>query len=175
MLAFITVGDLERYTNHERRLALYNDSSRSWFSKNSTGEANGFEIKELDLPAATTTDELLGVLYSVQDYVGFQLMWPLPEHVDSAAVYNAVDVRRDVDGIHYVGQCGIGNARIYAPVTLLTEHGVALKSKRVLVVGRSPVVGAPIAHLLRDRHDAVVTVVHAGNMLSTIQTQHGRI
>ena len=92
MLAFVTVGNLERYTDHERRLA------------------------------------------------------------HSAAVYNAVDVKQDVDGIHYVGQCGIGNARTYAPVTallaaaLLTEHSVALESKRFLVVRQIPVVGAPIAH-----------------------------
>ena len=97
--------------------------------------------------------------------------------MDSTAVYNAVDVRRDVDGIHYVGQCRIGNARTYAPVTalsaaaLLTEHGVALKSKRILVVGRSPVVGAPIAHLLRDQHDAVlVSIVRYFTILNKVGT-----
>jgi len=93
-------------------------------------------------------------------------MWPLPDHIDSGKVYSAIKPSKDVDGIHYIGQQEIGNTDAYPPVTpaatiaLIDEYNVAIEGKRVLVIGRSPITGSPIAHMLREKGGAV-TVVHS--------------
>jgi len=58
-LAVITVGELDKYQDATRRLQIYGRHDRSWFSKTGTGEANGFDVKEINLDATTTTEELL--------------------------------------------------------------------------------------------------------------------
>jgi len=166
-LAVVTVGKLNRYEHGDRRLELYSNPNRSWFSKTESGDANGFDVTEIDLDATTTTDALLSQIYALKDVDGIQLMWPLPPHIDAARVYSAIDTSKDVDGIHYIGQCELGNTNAYPPVTpaaavaLMDEYGVEVKNKRVVVVGRSRIVGSPLAHMLRERGGAV-TVVHTG-------------
>ena len=173
-LAVVTVGDLKRYKHGDRRLQLYSNSSNSWFSKTSTGEANCFDVKEINLDASTTTEELLSHLYALRDVDGIQLMWPLPEHIDNAKVFSAIDVAKDVDGIHYVGQLEIGNTDAYPPVTpaaamaLMKEFDVEVKGKEVLVVGRSPIVGSPLAHMIRAQGGAV-TVAHSQVPVETLE------
>ena len=165
-LAVITVGELDRYQDAKRRLQIYGQQNKSWFSKTSTGEANGFDVKEINLDASTTTEELLSQIYAQRDVDGIQLMWPLPDHIDSAKVYSAIKVEKDIDGIHFVGQREIGNKNAYPPVTpaaaltLIKENGIDAKGKRVLVVGKGTVVGSPIAQMLRDEGGAV-TVAHS--------------
>ena len=58
-LAVITVGELKRYTHSERRLQLYSNPSSSWFTKTDVGEANNFDVTEIQMDAHTTTDALL--------------------------------------------------------------------------------------------------------------------
>lgn len=177
-LAVITVGDLKRYQHGERRLQIYSNTSSSWFSKTSTGAANGFDVEEINLDSSTTTDELLSQIYALRDVDGIQLMWPLPDHIDTARVYSAIDVAKDVDGIHYIGQMEIGNKDAYPPVTpaaalaLMDKHGVDVSGKRVLVIGRSPIVGSPIAHMVREKGGAV-TVAHSGVSEDDLKTLVG--
>ena len=167
-LAVITVGELSRYTHGDRRLDIYSNGLLSWFSKGSAGTANGFEVKEIDLPKTTTTDELLSQIYSLKEYDGIQLMWPLPSHIDAPLCYNAIDVSRDVDGAHYLGQMELDpkNASPMPPVTpaaaiaLVEEYGISLNNKFVLVVGRSRIVGAPLAYMV-NRSGGIVTVAHS--------------
>ena len=165
-LAVVTVGELKRYAHAERRLQLYSNSSNSWFSKTKTGEANGFDVTEIDLGASTTTEELLSQTYSLKDMDGIQLMWPLPDHIDCVKVYNAIELSKDVDGIHFIGQHELGNKNAFAPVTpaatiaLMSKHGIDVQGKKVLVIGRSPIVGSPIAQMLRERN-AIVTIAHS--------------
>lgn len=177
-LAVITVGDLKRYKHGDRRRQIYSNSSHSWFSKTSTGEANGFFVQEIDLDSTTSTDELLSTLYNLRNFDGIQLMWPLPEHIDTAKVFSAIDVEKDVDGIHYVGQMEIGNNDAYPPVTpaaalaLMDEFNVEIKGKRVLVIGRSVIVGSPMAQMIRSKGGAV-TVAHSQLSTSTLKTLVG--
>ena len=167
-LAVITVGELSRYTHGDRRLDIYSNGLLSWFSKGSAGTANGFEVKEIDLPKTTTTDELLSQIYSLKEYDGIQLMWPLPSHIDAPLCYNAIEVSRDVDGAHYLGQMELDpkNASPMPPVTpaaaieLVEEYGISLNNKFVLVVGRSRIVGAPLAYMV-NRSGGIVTVAHS--------------
>jgi len=166
-LAVITVGTLKRYTHASRRVQLYSNHSQSWFTKTDTGRANGFDVTEIQLDAeTTTTDKLLSEIYKIRDKVdGIQIMWPFPPHIDSARVFNAVPVEKDVDGIHYIGQTELGKEDAYPPVTpaaameLMKEYGVNPRGKHAVVVGRSPIVGSPVAYMLR-REGAAVSVVH---------------
>jgi methylenetetrahydrofolate dehydrogenase (NADP+)/methenyltetrahydrofolate cyclohydrolase len=166
-LAVINVGELPRYTHGSRRLEIYSNQNNSWFSKTEAGKANGFDVKELSLPEATTTEELLDQIYGFKDMDGIQLMWPLPAHIDSAQVYNAISLSQDVDGAHYIGQLELApESTPIPPVTpaavlaLVDEYGIDVKNANVLVVGRSRIVGSPLAHMLRER-GAVVTVAHS--------------
>lgn len=170
-LAVVTVGELKRYQHGDRRLQIYSNPASSWFSKTSTGDANGFDVTEIHLDgASTTTEELLDKIHHVRDDLnvdGIQLMWPLPDHIDSVKAFSAIDVERDVDGIHYIGQLEIGNKDgAYPPVTpaatiaLMDEYNIDVEDKRVLVIGRSPIVGSPIAHMMREKGGAV-TVAHS--------------
>lgn len=174
-LAVITVGELSRYGHAERRIQLYSNPSNSWFTKTEVGEANGFDVTEINLPEKTTTDALLSELYKLRDNVdGIQVMWPLPESIDSAKVYNSVPLAKDVDGIHFQGW-----GAKYLPVTpagaleLMKEHNVEVRGKHVVVIGRSPIVGRPMAHILREA-GAAVTVIHTGVDKSTIEELVGQ-
>jgi len=88
-LGVVTVGQLKRY---EHGCDLYSNPSSSWFNKTDAGKANGFEVQEINLDANTaTTETLLSEIYKLRDKVdGIQIMWPLPEHIDSSAVLYAV-------------------------------------------------------------------------------------
>ena len=166
-LAVITVGELSRYTHGQRRKQIYSNDSLSWFNKTSVGEANGFSVKEISLPDSISEDDLLSCIYSLKDYDGIQLMWPLPSHINSSRMYNTIDVHRDVDGAHFIGQLELDpKSSPMAPVTpsavmdLINEYSVELKDRSVLVVGRSRIVGSPLSHMLR-KAGAIVTVAHS--------------
>ena len=169
-LAVITVGELARYEHSQRRLQLYSNPSNSWFTKSEVGKANGFDVTEINLDKTATTDSLLSEIYKIRDNVdGIQVMWPLPESIDSAKVYNAVPLDKDVDGIHYTSW-----GSKYPPVTpagaweLMKANNVDVKGKHVVVVGRSPIVGDPMAHMLREA-GAMVSVAHTGVDKDTFQ------
>ena len=94
-------------------------------------------------------------------------MWPLPDHIDSGRAYNAIGIDQDVDGAHYIGQLEMDPTSSPIPAVtpaaameLIDRYNIDLKGKNVLVVGRSRIVGSPLAHMLRAR-DAAVTVVHS--------------
>jgi methylenetetrahydrofolate dehydrogenase (NADP+)/methenyltetrahydrofolate cyclohydrolase len=99
---------------------------------------------------------------------GILLLRPLPEGQDEAAVLNAVSPAKDVDGVTDSSSAGMftGRGDHCAPCTaqacmeLLDFHGVDLRGKRTVVVGRSLVIGKPVAMLLLDRH-ATVTIAHS--------------
>mmetsp|Transcript_24267 Transcript_24267/g.26055 ORF Transcript_24267/g.26055 Transcript_24267/m.26055 type:complete len:1191 (+) Transcript_24267:258-3830(+) len=166
-LAVITVGKLSRYKHVDRRIQIYSSDRLCRFNKTSTGENNGFHVKEINIPDTTTTEELLSEIYKSKGFDGIQLMWPLPDHIDSGRAYNAIGIDRDVDGAHYIGQIEMDPSSSPLPpatpaaaMELIDNYNINLRGKQVLVVGRSRVVGSPMAHLLRAR-DAVVTVAHS--------------
>jgi len=98
---------------------------------------------------------------------GIILQTPLPEGASLAELAGGIDVGKDVDGANpaslgrlVAGLPAFAPATAEAVVALLDHHGVAVASQRVVVVGRSVVVGKPVAHLLLDR-DATVTICHS--------------
>eukprot|EP00977_Amphora_coffeiformis_P004199 scaffold875_cov185-Amphora_coffeaeformis.AAC.14 len=166
-LAVITVGELPRYTHGSRRLDILSNHQNSWFDKTACGKANGIAVQEILLPKTTSTHDLLSQIYALKHYDGIQLMWPLPDHIDSSKVYNAIDFSQDVDGAHYIGQIELNpSSTAFPPVTpdavmkLIDNHHIEVSNKKVLVIGRSRIVGSPLARMLRDR-GAVVFTAHS--------------
>ncbi len=92
---------------------------------------------------------------------------PLPDHMDEPAVLRAVDPAKDVDGFHvqnagllYLGEPFLVPATPSGVMVMLAEHGVELKGKEAVVIGRSEIVGKPMAMLLLAEH-MTVTICHS--------------
>lgn len=105
------------------------------------------------------------------DIDGFIVQLPLPKHIDENAVIEAINPEKDVDGFHpvNVGRQSLGlpcfhSATPAGIVELLARNGIATSGKRVVVIGRSNIVGKPLAAMLMqkgDRANATVTVCHS--------------
>ena len=133
-------------------------------------EEVGIQSAEHHLPAATTQGELMELVARLNadpSVHGILVQLPLPDQIDEDPILDAVDPRKDADGFHpfNVGCLWTGKAapRACTPwgiMRLLDETGVEPKGKRALVVGRSNIVGKPMAAMLLERH-ATVTVAHS--------------
>ena len=146
------------------------------------GEA-GIDAETLGRPADLSQNDLLaliGDLNADDDVDGVLVQLPLPAHVDEAAVVRAVDPAKDVDGFHpeNVGRLVLGEPTLEpctpaGVVELLRRAGVETAGAHAVVVGRSNIVGKPMASLLLRRGlDATVTVCHSRTRdLGTITRQ----
>ncbi len=134
-------------------------------------EEVGIASVEHHLPATTTQQELLALVDRLNrdpSVHGILVQLPLPDAIDEQAVLDAIAPAKDADGFHpfNVGTLLLGIAgrpRACTPagiMRMLDEAGVELKGKRALVVGRSNIVGKPMAVMLLERH-ATVTVAHS--------------
>ncbi|MDQ3341258.1 MAG: bifunctional methylenetetrahydrofolate dehydrogenase/methenyltetrahydrofolate cyclohydrolase FolD [Myxococcota bacterium] len=133
------------------------------------GEAN-VDIRDHKLPASTSQAELMVLIESLnRDPVvdGILVQLPLPKHLDSDAVIRALDPSKDVDGLHPISLGYLAQGRpIFVPCTpkgcmrLLKEAGADLAGARAVVLGRSVLVGKPIALLLANAN-ATVTMCHS--------------
>jgi methylenetetrahydrofolate dehydrogenase (NADP+)/methenyltetrahydrofolate cyclohydrolase len=134
----------------------------------------GFDSTVLRLPASTTEEELLAEVKRLNndDSVdGFIIQLPLPEHIDEQKIIMAVSPAKDVDGFHpeNVGRLCLGldtfvSATPYGIMTLLEEYGIETRGKHCVVLGRSNIVGRPIANLLSAKArpgDCTVTICHS--------------
>jgi len=142
-------------------------------NKGREAEAAGFRSEQHTLPAETSQAELLALVHRLNADPGIDgilVQLPLPKGIDSETVLMAVDPAKDVDGFHpiNVGLLGSGaTARALVPCTpagslILVESvlGPSLAGKHAVVVGRSNIVGKPVAQLLLQ-HDATVTIAHS--------------
>jgi 5,10-methylene-tetrahydrofolate dehydrogenase/methenyl tetrahydrofolate cyclohydrolase len=125
-----------------------------------------------ELPATTSEAEALAVVRELaerDDVHGILVQLPLPAQINDQAVLAAIPLHKDVDGFHpsNIGKLGLkGRAPTFAPCTpkgcieLLDRSGIAIAGKRAVVLGRSAIVGLPVALMLLAR-DATVTVCHS--------------
>ncbi|MFN2565003.1 MAG: bifunctional methylenetetrahydrofolate dehydrogenase/methenyltetrahydrofolate cyclohydrolase FolD [Gemmatimonadaceae bacterium] len=141
------------------------------------------------LPAATSQGELLAVVERLnQDSQvhGILVQMPLPRHLDAEAVVHRVHPEKDVDGFHPVnlGKLLAGSTDGFAPCTpagiqlLLREYGVETRGAECVIVGRSNIVGKPLAALLMQSApsaDATVTVCHSRTRDLTAHTRRADI
>src|SRR5712664_475199 len=130
----------------------------------------GIASEQIALGAETTTDELLGIVRGLNqddDVDGILVQLPLPKQIDDSVIIEAVDPAKDVDAFHptSVGLLAMGRPR-FVPCTpagiieLLDRNQIEIAGANACVVGRSQVVGRPVASLLLRRH-ATVTVCHS--------------
>ncbi len=133
-------------------------------------EEVGIRSEHHALPESTTTEQLLDLIASLNardDVDGILTQLPLPAHVDETAIIEAMDPSKDVDGFHPVnaGRLAMGRP-LFVPCTpagiieLLDDRGIEIRGANACVVGRSQIVGRPMAQLLLQR-DATVTICHS--------------
>jgi methylenetetrahydrofolate dehydrogenase (NADP+) / methenyltetrahydrofolate cyclohydrolase len=131
----------------------------------------GIRSVEHHLPATTSQVDLMALVARLNAdpaVHGILVQLPLPKHLDERAVIDAISPAKDADGFHpfNVGALSIGGIPCPRPCTpagimrLLSEAGTELKGKRALVVGRSNIVGKPMALMLLEQH-ATVTIAHS--------------
>lgn len=162
-----------RCTNADVKLAVIqvgNDPASSVYVRNKerAAEKVGIETDTRKLPLGINQEKLIRIIRSLNEdkYVnGILVQLPLPDHIDTNAVLDAIDPLKDVDGFHEsnMGRLWTGRSRL-VPCTpagimdLLKDFKLA--GKHALVVGRSNIVGKPIAQMLLDE-DATVTLAHS--------------
>ena len=133
-------------------------------------EEVGIRSEHHALPESTSTSELLALINSLNaraDVDGILTQLPLPAGVDETAIIDAIDPAKDVDGFHpvNVGKLAMGRP-VFVPCTpagvieLLEDSGIEIRGANACVVGRSQIVGRPMAQLLLQR-DATVTICHS--------------
>lgn len=170
-LAVILVGD---------------DAASQVYVRNKERAANrvGFYSETTRLPSTTSQSELLAVIdsYNRNPAIhGILVQLPLPPHLNKAAVLEAVDPNKDVDGFHPInmGRLWSGHGTIfpctpYGIIKLIESYNIDCVGKKALVVGRSSIVGKPIGHLLLEK-DATVTIAHSKTKQLKTLTQQADI
>ena len=142
-------------------------------AKEKTSQELGIYSERYDLPAETTQEELLALIDKLNKdpkINGILVQLPLPKHLNEGQVLFAIDPKKDVDGFHpvNVGKLMIGEPD-YMPCTpagiqqLLIRSGTQIEGAEVVVVGRSNIVGKPIANILLQKApgaNATVTICH---------------
>ena len=136
-------------------------------------EQCGFKSTLIRYDDDVTEEELLFCvdrLNKDSDVDGFIVQLPLPKHIDEQKIIMAIDYRKDVDGFHpiNVGRMAIGlpcfiSATPLGIITLLKHYGIETSGKKCVVLGRSNIVGKPMAQLMMQKSfgDATVTVCHS--------------
>jgi len=142
-----------------------------------TAHRVGFKEIQDSQPIDISEDDLLALIdkYNKDDSInGILVQLPLPKHIDEKKVLNAIDPDKDVDGFHpvNVGRLMIGGNEVkFSPCTpagiqeLIVRSGVETKGAEVVVVGRSNIVGKPIANMMLQKGpgaNSTVTIVHTG-------------
>ena len=130
----------------------------------------GMESRLEDLPASVSQDELISLVNGLNadpEVDGVLVQLPLPSHIDENIIIDTIAPSKDVDGFHPLNVAALQLGReCILPCTpagiihLLDREGVQIEGKRAVVIGRSNIVGKPVAKLLLDRH-ATVTLCHS--------------
>ena len=139
-------------------------------NKERSALAAGFKSQVVRLAETTTEEELLALIETYNqdaDWHGILVQLPLPDHIDEEKVLFSISPEKDVDGFHptNMGKLWSGHA-VMVPSTpagimeMFKEYQVDLTGKNAVVIGRSNIVGKPMAQLLMDAH-ATVTIAHS--------------
>lgn len=158
-----------------------NDPGSAWYvgGKHKDCAEVGIESIRVDLPEETTQDELLAKVRELNenpDCTGYIVQLPLPKHIDTDVILEAMDPNKDADGLHPMN-LGRLVANVNRPMTsplpctplgcveLVSRHGIDLNGKHVLVLGRGVTIGRPVGLLLTRRDvNATVTLAHTGTI-----------
>jgi methylenetetrahydrofolate dehydrogenase (NADP+)/methenyltetrahydrofolate cyclohydrolase len=138
--------------------------------KGNTCKRIGMDSIAVEMPSTTTTDELLtkiNELNSDSNVHGILLQHPVPEQIDERACFDAIKLAKDVDGVTCLGfgrmamgEDAYGCATPQGIMRLLEAYDIEISGKHAVVVGRSPILGKPMAMMLLQK-DATVTICHS--------------
>ncbi len=130
----------------------------------------GMESLKIALPQMATTDELLGEIDALNanpDVHGILLQHPAPPHIDERRCFDRISVEKDVDGVTAFGfgrmamnEPAYGSATPAGIMRLLRHYDIVLEGKHAVVVGRSPILGKPVAMMLLNAN-VTVTICHS--------------
>lgn len=133
-------------------------------------ESVGMGSRKVELPSSTTTAQLLKVIDDLNadpDIHGILLQHPVPHQIDERAAFDRIAIEKDVDGVTTLGfgmisfgMDAFGSCTPAGIVRLLDEYKIPLKGKHAVIVGRSPILGKPMAMMLLQR-DCTITVCHS--------------
>lgn len=157
-LAVLRIGDDEAGAGYARALQKTCDSV-------------GADFRAVELPASAQQDEVVEVLTELNASPlvhGIMILEPAPDHISHPALIDLLNPAKDVDGVHPLnaGRLEADRPPYFVPATpaggirLLEHAGIAFKGKEAVVVGRSDIVGKPMALLLLHRH-CTVTIAHS--------------
>ena len=169
------VSEIKKKTGSTPILAtiLVGDNPASATYVNMKGNACrriGMESLKIELPETTSTDELINqinVLNDNKDVHGILLRHPVPRQIDERKCFDAIKIEKDVDGVTSLGfgkmsmqERVFGSCTPYGIMRLLDEYKIELEGKSAVVVGRSPILGKPMAMMLLNRN-CTVTICHS--------------
>ena len=130
----------------------------------------GMDSLKIELEEKTTTDELREKIIELNnndDVHGILLQHPVPDHIDERSCFDAIDIRKDVDGVTSLGfgrmsmqERAFGSCTPLGIMRLLKEYKIDIEGKSAVVVGRSPILGKPMAMMLLNEN-ATVTICHS--------------
>ena len=130
----------------------------------------GINSLKVELKEETTTEQLLRVIKELnedENIDGILLQHPVPSHIDERKCFNAIDPRKDVDGVTNagfgamtMGEEAYGSATPLGIMKILDYYNVELSGKEVVVIGRSAILGKPVAMMLLNKN-ATVTITHS--------------
>ena len=140
-------------------------------NKKKAAENIGIKSTVIEFPYDVTENDLLDKIKELnnnKDVTGILVQLPLPEHIDKGKVITTISPKKDVDGFtpENVGKLCTGLEPYYYPATpqgvimLLDEYGIQIEGKNAVVIGRSNIVGKPMAQMLLKRN-ATVTICHS--------------
>jgi|TARA_B100001758_G_scaffold234019_1_gene232835 methylenetetrahydrofolate dehydrogenase (NADP+)/methenyltetrahydrofolate cyclohydrolase len=138
--------------------------------KGNACERVGMKSLKVELPEETTTDELLSKIEELnlnQEVSGILLQHPVPSQIDERKCFDAIDVKKDVDGVTCLGfgnmsmgEKAFGSCTPQGIMRLIEYYDLSLEGKHAVVVGRSPILGKPMALMLLNKN-ATVTICHS--------------
>ena len=130
----------------------------------------GMDSIAVEMPEATTTEQLLEKIHELNnnpDCHGILLQHPVPEQIDERACFDAIALEKDVDGVTCLGfgrmamnETAFGSATPQGIMRILESYNIEMSGKHAVVVGRSPILGKPMALMLLNA-DATVTICHS--------------
>ena len=138
--------------------------------KGNACERVGMNSLKVELPESTTTEELLNKIFELNnnpEISGILLQHPVPSQINERACFNAIDVNKDVDGVTCLGfgnmamgEEAYGSCTPQGIIRLLDYYGIETEGKHAVVIGRSPILGKPMAMMLLNKN-ATVTICHS--------------
>ncbi len=138
--------------------------------KGNACERVGMNSLKVELPESTTTEELLTKISELNanpEVSGILLQHPVPEQIDERVCFDAINVDKDVDGVTCLGfgnmsmdQEAFGSCTPQGIIRLLDYYEINLEGKHAVVIGRSPILGKPMAMMLLNKN-ATVTICHS--------------